>query len=167
MQRTGTILVACAALVAVAALGACGGETNDQSYPQSIPGGKGQTEKSNEEGRDTVFGPGGFDLFGLGGNRARTDQGGPGLGVNSYLWRASLDTISFMPLSSADPFGGVIITDWYAPPETPSERFKMNIFILGRELRADGLRVAVFRQNRVADGRWADSSVTSETATNL
>jgi hypothetical protein len=72
-----------------------------------------------------------------------------------------------MPLSSADPFGGVIITDWYAPPETPEERFKMNIYILGRELRADGLRVAVFRQNRAGEGRWADAAVAPETAINL
>ena len=69
-----------------------------------------------------------------------------GIGVNGFLWRASLDTLSFLPLSSADPFGGVIITDWYAPPESPAERFKVTVYILGRELRSDGVRVAVFRQ---------------------
>ena len=58
------------------------------------------------------------------------------IGVNSYLWRASLDTISFMPLSEVDPFGGVIITDWYAPPEAPDERFKATVYILDRQLRA-------------------------------
>ena len=71
-----------------------------------------------------------------------------GIGVNGFLWRASLDTISFLPLTSADPFGGVIITDWYTPPESPAERFKVTVYILGRELRADGVRVAVFRQKR-------------------
>ena len=71
-----------------------------------------------------------------------------GIGVNGFLWRASLDTLSFLPLSSADPFGGVIITDWYAPPESPAERFKVTVYILGRELRSDGVRVAVFRQKR-------------------
>ena len=72
--------------------------------------------------------------------------GGPGIGVNSYLWHASLDTVSFLPLASADPFGGVIITDWYSPPATPNERFKVNVFILNRELRADGVKATVFRQ---------------------
>jgi hypothetical protein len=83
------------------------------------------------------------------------------------MWRASLDTISFMPLSSADPFGGVIITDWYAPPDSPSERFKMTIFILDRTLRADGLRVAVFSQQQSDQGVWIDSSINPSTATSL
>ena len=69
--------------------------------------------------------------------------GGGGIGVNSFLWRASLDTISFMPLSSADPFGGVIITDWFAPPETGGqERFKLTVFILDQTLRADAAGLA-------------------------
>ena len=68
------------------------------------------------------------------------------LGVNSYLWHASLDTLSFMPLASADPFGGVIITDWYSAPDAPNERLKVTIYILDRSLRADGLKIAVFRQ---------------------
>lgn len=89
------------------------------------------------------------------------------IGVNSYLWRASLDTMSFMPIASADPFGGVIITDWYSPPATPTERFKVNVFILGRELRSDGLRAAVFHQRRTADGSWIDASVDPKTQTDL
>jgi hypothetical protein len=115
-----------------------------------------------------MTGPGGgIDVLGIGGGNRGREGGGTGVGVNSYLWRASLDTVSFMPLSSADPFGGVIITDWYAPPETPDERFKMNIYILDRELRADGLRVAVFRQNRAGGDRWTDAAVAPETAINL
>jgi hypothetical protein len=149
-----------------AAVAACNSSAVEQSYPESIPGGKGQTQKSDAPPRDTVFGPGGFDLFGMGGTK-KAEGGGSGVGVNSYLWRAALDTVSFMPLSSADPFGGVIITDWYAPPETPDERFKMNIYILGRELRADGLRVAVFRQDHGADGRWVDAAVKPETGIDL
>ena len=113
----------------------------------------------------SVFGDGGLQLFGPGGD---DDAGsGPGIGVNSHLWRASLDTISFMPLTSADPFGGVIITDWYAPPDTPSERFKMTIYILARTLRADGLRVAVFRQEKGDQGAWIDSSINPATITSL
>lgn len=92
---------------------------------------------------------------------------GQGVGVNSYLWRASLDTINFMPLASADPFGGVIITDWYSPPDQPNERFKLNIFILGRELRADGVRASVFRQKKNADGQWVDAPVDQNTGTDL
>ena len=79
---------------------------------------------------------------------------GAGIGVNAYLWRAALETIAFLPLTQADPFGGVIITDWHSPPETPDERFKLNVYILDTVLRADGLKVVVFRQtggeNRVA-----------------
>lgn len=93
--------------------------------------------------------------------------GRPGIGVNSYLWRASLDTISFMPLTTADPFGGVIITDWYSPPEMRGERFKVTVYILDRELRADGLRVAVFRQNRGPEGAWVAAPVEPATARDL
>ena len=66
------------------------------------------------------------------------------IGVNSYLWRATLDTLAFMPLASADPYGGTIITDWYVNPEKPDERFKCTVYILDSRLRADGLKVSVF-----------------------
>jgi hypothetical protein len=88
------------------------------------------------------------------------------LGVNTYLWHATLDTLSFLPVQSADPFGGVIITDWYSAPENPNERMKVTIYILDRRLRADGLRVAVFRQTHSADG-WTDAQVNPDTATKL
>jgi len=88
------------------------------------------------------------------------------LGVNSYLWHASLDTLSFMPLQSADPFGGVIITDWYSAPETPAERLKVTVYILDRRLRADGLKLTVFRQTQ-ANGAWVDAAVNPDTATKL
>ena len=113
----------------------------------------------------SVFGgEAGLRLFG--GPSRPTEEGG-GIGVNSFLWRASLDSLSFMPLASADPFGGVIITDWYSPPESPNERFKLNVYILGRQLRADGLKAAVFRQRRDADGTWLDASVESRTVIDL
>ena len=79
------------------------------------------------------------------------------------MWRASLDTLSFMPLNSADPFGGVIITDWYSPPETPNERFKATVYILDRRLRADGLRVSVFRQLRSSANQWDDVAIGDNT----
>jgi len=90
-----------------------------------------------------------------------------GISVNGYLWRAALDTISFMPLAQADPFGGIILTDWYRPPETREERFKVTILILDSELRADGLRVTVFRQRLDAGGVWLDEKVHKDTSINL
>ncbi len=90
-----------------------------------------------------------------------------GIAVNEYLWRASLDTLSFMPLQSADPYGGLIITDWYSEPSTPGERFKVQVYILDKTLRADGLRVTVFRQQQQVGTGWTDSAVTSETRIKL
>jgi hypothetical protein len=94
------------------------------------------------------------------------DSGRITLGVNSYLWHATLDTLAFMPLASADPYGGVIITDWYSAPSDPNERMKVTIYILDRRLRADGLKVAVFRQTRSTEG-WSDADVNPQTATRL
>jgi len=94
------------------------------------------------------------------------DSGRITLGVNSYLWHATLDTLAFMPLASADPYGGVIITDWYSAPQNPDERMKLTIYILDRRLRADGIRVAVFRQTRSQSG-WVDAQVNPDTATKL
>ena len=85
------------------------------------------------------------------------------IGVNSYLWRASLDTLAFMPLSSADPYGGTIITDWYANPDKPNERFKATVYILDTRLRADGLSVTVFKQIKDTAGGWADAPVAAQT----
>jgi len=101
-------------------------------------------------------------LFVFGNSKTRMDAqgggGGVGIGVNAFLWRGALDTLSFLPLSSADPFGGVIITDWYQPADAAGERFKATAYILGRELRSDGLRVSVFRQVNHG-GRWVDAPV--------
>jgi len=94
-------------------------------------------------------------------------SGAAQLGVNSYLWRASLDTLAFMPLASADPYGGIIITDWYANPEQPNERFKAQVYILDTRLRADGLNVTVYKQLRNPDGQWVDSPVAGQTATDI
>ncbi|MGF1453898.1 MAG: DUF3576 domain-containing protein [Alphaproteobacteria bacterium] len=97
----------------------------------------------------------------------REGKNATGLGVNGYLWRASLDTLSFMPLASADPVGGVIITDWYTAPETPAERFKVQVYLLDRRLRADALRVNVFRQEQNTTVGWVDAAVAQETKTKM
>ena len=111
--------------------------------------------------RKTIFGEGGISFFGDDKDKGGGDGGA--LGVNSFLWRASLDTISFMPVGSADPFGGVIITDWHSTSEAPNERFKLNVYILGRTLRADGVRVAVFRQIKNGAAQWQDAGVPEQT----
>lgn len=88
------------------------------------------------------------------------------IGVNSYLWRASLETVSFAPLLQADSNGGVIVTDWYANPSNPNERVKMTITILDSDLRADALRVAASRQ--VLQGQsWVDAPVQAATVQKL
>lgn len=119
----------------------------------------------------TVTGTDGISIFGRGRQGgAGAEQGGGGsggVGVNSFLWRASLDTINFMPLASADPFGGLIITDWFQPAEAPDERVKLNILITDTVLRADALKVAVFRQKRDSRGGWLDAAVDPKTAIDL
>ena len=92
--------------------------------------------------------------------------GGAGLSVNAYLWRATLDTLSFMPLASADPFGGTIITEWYSPPTAQGERFRAQAYVMGRQLRSDGVRVQVFRQVQER-GQWVDSPVSTNTNSEL
>ena len=109
----------------------------------------------------------GLSGCGIVGRRSTPAQAGPAIGVNSYLWRATLDTLSFMPLTSADPYGGVILTDWYANPEQPAERFRATVYILDTRLRADGLNVTVFKQSRDASGGWVDAPVAAQTETDL
>jgi hypothetical protein len=94
-------------------------------------------------------------------------QAAPVIGVNGFLWRATLDTLAFMPLQSADPFGGTVITDWYSNPEKPDERFKATVYILDSRLRADGLKVTVFKQVKDASGAWANSSTSDQTETDI
>ena len=84
------------------------------------------------------------------------------IGVNAYLWRATLDTLSFLPLASADPYGGVVITDWYANPSKADERLKATVYILDTRLRADGISAAVFRETLVG-GAWVPASVSPDT----
>ena len=117
--------------------------------------------------RDTGRNPAtsGIVLFGV--DRSRQQEqaaagGGAGMTVNAFLWRATLDTLAFMPLASADPFGGVIITDWYSPPSAPGERFKATAYVLSRQLRSDGVRVQVFRQVQRGNN-WADAPASAAT----
>jgi hypothetical protein len=104
---------------------------------------------------------GGFRLFRRAPGTTNTPNAG-GIGVNAYLWRASLDTLSFMPLASADPYGGIIMTDWYSNPEKPDERFKATVYILDTRLRADGVNVALHKQTRET-GEWRDAVAGGDT----
>jgi uncharacterized protein DUF3576 len=153
---------------------------NDDSSPTADNGAKlkrpwevdrqDPTQRYGDPPADQATSTGSLLAYFFGNNKkdSGNGSGGPvGVGVNSYLWRATLDTVSFMPLASADPFGGVIITDWFSPNESQSERFKVNVFILARELRADGVRCTVFRQKREASGQWADAPVEQQTAIDI
>ena len=141
----------------VLVLGSCSGDNGGTSTRESEPlQATGGDSSKNGGVIEAVFGTNE-------GARSETSS----IPVNGYLWRASLDTISFLPLNTADPFGGVIITEWYSPPESPNERFKVNIYILDKALRADGLRVTVFRQRRTSEERWVEAKVNQKTGTDL
>jgi hypothetical protein len=143
----------------------CGSDqlsTDPNDYPMDDR--ERQRARREAKGSGSIFGKDGLILFG---KKKEDTPGTSGVAVNSFLWRASLDTLSFMPLAAADPFGGVIITDWYTPPETPDSRFKANAYILDRELRADGIRVTLFQQRRDGNGGWVDAPVDGKTATDL
>lgn len=139
----------------VTVLAACSGDNVQYEYPVMRPGQVGTTIYGKED--PGLLGPGGLSI--LGGDDEDKAAGGSGIGVNAFLWRASLDTVSFMPVASADPFGGVIITDWYSPPENQAERYKINLYILDRTLRADGVRASIFRQRQANTGQWVDVPV--------
>lgn len=138
---------------------ACGAEQSDFEAPTGQEGGPDEDPSK----RESIFGQGGLQLFG---DDDDNTGGGAGIGVNSFLWRATLDTISFMPIRTADPFGGVITTDWHTTVGSTDERFKINVFILTPTLRADGLRVAVFGQ-RLGSAGWQDSVLPSETSVKI
>ena len=131
----------------------------------------GRNEFNNDSGRSRVAGrltgaDDGIIIFGTSRTPREGSGDGAGLGVNAYLWRATLDTLAFMPLASADPFGGVIITDWYSPPGATGERFKATAYVMGRQLRSDGVRVSVFRQVRGGNS-WVDAPVAASTGAEL
>ena len=128
-----------------------------------VPKTKREREHEKLFGDSSIFGSSGLSIFG--GKEAGVEASP--IPVNAFLWRATLDTLSFMPLASANPFGGVIITDWFAPPESVNERLKLTVYILSRSLRSDGLKVAVFRQTRDDAGNWIDDEVSSGTARQL
>lgn len=134
--------------------------------PAPQPMGGTARDQEQRERFGTIFGGDGVTLFSLGNRRQddSTGSGSGGIGVNAFIWQATLDTIDFIPLSSADPFGGLIITDWFQSVDAPGERVKMHVQIRDAVLRADAVRVSVFRQVRDQSGDWLDASVEPSTA---
>jgi len=96
--------------------------------------------------------PGGIKLSDFG----KKDQSGDSLPVNALLWRAALDIASFVPLDDVDTFGGSIVTEWHQPKDTPNQRLKLNMFVIGRELRSDAITVRAYIQNRLGT-EWVDA----------
>ena len=149
-----------AAIASLSVLAAC--SLFQAEYPDKQAGDT-NPHPWNSLKNDSVFGEGGISVLSWNDTAKNQGSGGLGIGVNAYLWRASLDTLSFLPLVSADPFGGTIITDWYAPPESPNERFKMSVYITDRDLHADGVHASVFRQTRLDAANWTDAPVAAKT----
>lgn len=147
-------LVVLSTLVLVANCSGVGKERNDlPSHPMD-------PEDARKLRNGKLTGEGGLQLFGP--DDASEAAGASPIGVNSFLWRATLDTLTFMPILSADPFGGVILTDWYEDPKAPGERFKITALILDRNLRTDAIKITVHKQAKDAGGEWRDQAVNSE-----
>jgi hypothetical protein len=145
-------------LCSVLSVTACNSDDVQYVYPKKMGNG---TYSHDGSEPDRLFGKDGLTLFGKSDNKQEQ-----GIGVNSYLWRGTLDTLSFMPLMSADPFGGVIITDWYTVPDNKNERFKVNALILSTSLRADGVKVTIFKQKK-ENGQWIDVAVPEKAAADM
>lgn len=126
-----------------------GSAKTEAKYPK-------ESERVQDEKFGKLFGDDTFTFFGS--KKGMKKDSSSGITVNGYLWRATLDTLSFMPIVSADPFGGVILTDWYEDPKTPEERFKVNAFITNNALRADAIKITVFKQ-KLKSGEWRDVDV--------
>lgn len=141
--------------LSLAILAGCADTKTEASYPTRRAG----DEDAIYGERVGLFGKGGLGLF----NDKKNTDNAAGITVNAYLWRAALDTVSFMPIANADPFGGTIITDWYEAPEAKGERIKANVLIMSRALRTDALKVTLFRQVKAKNGQWADAAIAPKT----
>ena len=149
--------ISCLCLLALAA---CSGVDKEARYPTGMDR-DGVNDDIYAE-KESIFGEGGLSI--LGGKEDATSS--DVITVNSYLWRSALDTVSFMPLTTVDPFGGVILTDWYSDPAEQDERYKLNVFVIGSQLRSDAIRVSAFQQKKKG-GKWVDTEVDPSVATKI
>lgn len=119
----------------------------------------------------SIFGEGGLTIGSVRSSASTLlgggEEGGGRLPVNKYLWQAALDTLSFLPLASTDPFTGVIATEWGSTQEAPNERFKVSAFVTSPALSAASLKVAVYREVQNEEGAWVPAPVDAETARKL
>lgn len=144
-----------------------GGCLNKESSTLPLPDDDYETATRREKramDNGKLFGDDAFVFGDEKGTRGNSPSGS--IGVNSCLWRATLDVLSFLPLALADPFGGVILTDWYTSTLRSDERIKVNVRILDSRLRADALRLSVFRQ-KLIKGQWVDRPTDPTTAREL
>lgn len=152
-----------AAVSVAGVLASCGG--SNYAAKEDVGPRSGPVKKYNPSD-DSLFGEDGASLSAVfGGGSARNTPGqSDAIPVNKYLWRAALDTLSFLPLASTDPFTGVIATDWGANPDAPGERFKVTAYMVRPTLAASSLKVAVYREVRGDGGAWVPASVSADTA---
>ncbi len=160
--RAGLLALAAAATL----VAGCSGDQTPQEPEGPRPG---PARDYNPDYDESVFGEGGVSVGnigsrsgGLSGLFGREQDEGGRMPVNKYLWQGALDTLSFLPLASSDPFTGVIST-----PETPGERFKVTAYVTSPELSGGSLKVATYREVRNEDGVWVPAPVSPETARRL
>jgi hypothetical protein len=148
------------ASTAVFGLAACSSEPKEAEPAPQVDAPLPRPEPNRPSDRVQDNSGGMFGIFGSSGSTQ-------GIGVNEFLWRATLDTLHFMPMDSADPYAGVIKTNWYTAAQSPTQRLKVTVFILDTRLRTDALRVSVFQQTKDAAGNWIDASVDPDTTTKI
>ena len=149
-------------LLAAAVLSGCGSDPEKPQPTADVPPPAPSSKESGDSGVFGWFGGGSSDSSS--GLKAEDKKG---VAVNAYLWRASLDSLSFMPMEQTDPFAGIIKTGWYTPPSPPNERLKVSVFILDTRLRAEAVRVSIFKEAKKPTGEWATAAVDPETVTKL
>jgi hypothetical protein len=158
-MRRSMFISGAAMLLGALAVAGCESSGSTRAYTGTVsnPGGPKATESYRPAGARADFS-----------QDSPTAQRAASVQVNRFAWRAALDAISFMPLASSDPYGGAIATDWYIAQRSPNERLRVNILVGGPELRADTVRVTVFRQERRGGrGDWANVAVDPSVAQGL
>lgn len=150
------------------ALAACAASPPDEQRAGGQPGVAETQKASSSEPEDIDTEANIFTVLGLAKKESVKDPGPQtGRTVSPILWQAAHDTLDFVKYASEDPLTGSIVTDWYSPPGNPNVRYRINVFILSRALHSDSLSVTVDRQQRSADGQWAETTIARQVETDL